>query len=146
MIDNMKKQVSRKAKDTIILKSGAVVKLTPNQKAYADTKLENPNMPLTEVVKRAYPNVKDSNVASTIAALNDKNKDLQIYTGEQVNKAKKRIVELIDSEREDISLRASVDVLDREHGKAVQQVQTTSRVMTISIDLTNGLVEPQTEG
>lgn len=140
------KTKTRKAKETIVMKSGAIVKLTPQQKAYADLLLEQPNTAQTDIVKQAYPNVTDSNLASTIAAQNNKNTDIQIYTGEQISKAKKRVVELIDSEREDIALRASVDVLDREHGKAVQQVQTTSKVMTINIDLSgNGLAEPQTE-
>ena len=140
------KTKTRKAKETIVMKSGAIVKLTPQQKAYADLLLEQPNTAQTDIVKQAYPNVTDSNLASTIAAQNNKNTDIQIYTSEQVSKAKRRIVELIDSEREDISLRASVDVLDREHGKAVQQVQTTSKVMTINIDLSgNGLAEPKTE-
>ena len=140
------KNKTRKAKETIVMESGAIVKLTPQQKAYADLLLEQPNTAQTDIVKQAYPNVTDSNLASTIAAQNNKNTDIQIYTSEQVSKAKRRIVELIDSEREDISLRASVDVLDREHGKAVQQVQTTSKVMTINIDLSgNGLAEPQTE-
>ena len=140
------KTKTRKAKETIVMKSGAIVKLTPQQKAYADLLLEKPNTAQTDIVKQAYPNVTDSNLASTIAAQNNKNTDIQIYTSEQVSKAKRRIVELIDSEREDISLRASVDVLDREHGRAVQQVQTTSKVMTINIDLSgNGLAEPKTE-
>ena len=138
------KTKTRKAKETIVMKSGAIVKLTPQQKAYADLLLEQPNTAQTDIVKQAYPNVTDSNLASTIAAQNNKNTDIQIYTSEQVSKAKRRIVELIDSEREDISLRASVDVLDREHGRAVQQVQTTSKVMTINIDL-SGKAEPQTE-
>lgn len=140
------KTKTRKAKETIVMKSGAIVKLTPQQKAYADLLLEKPNLAQTDIVKQAYPNVTDSNLASTIAAQNNKNNDIQIYTNEQISKAKKRVIELIDSEREDIALRASVDVLDREHGKAVQQVQTESRTMTISIDLSgNGLAEPQTE-
>lgn len=137
---------SRKAKTEYNTKSGTKVRLTKQQKDYADIKLENPNMALVDVVKQAYPNAKDSNYASTIAAINEKNESIQIYTNEQVNKAKKRVIELIDSEREDIALRASVDVLDREHGKAVQQVQTTSKVMTINIDLSgNGLAEPKTD-
>lgn len=136
---------SRKAKTEYNTKSGTKVRLTKQQKDYADIKLSNPNMALVDVVKQAYPNAKDSNYASTIAAINEKNNSIQIYTNEQISKAKKKIVELIDSEREDIALRASVDVLDREHGKAIQKQEISSKTMTINIDLSgNGLAEPKT--
>lgn len=146
MIDNMKTgQHASKKKDEYTTKSGAKVYLTRQQKDYADSKLTaKPGTPLTAAAREAYPNAGQDTLRQIVNA-NERNKDVAIYTSEQVTKAKKKVIELVDSQREDIALRASVDVLDREHGKAVQQVQTTSRVMTISIDLTNGLTEPQTE-
>lgn len=140
-------QHSRKAKQEYTTKKGTVVRLTKQQKDYADLKLANPNAALTDIVKQAYPNAKDSNYASTIAAINEKNQSIQIYTNEQISNAKRRIGQLVHSEREDIALRASQDILDREHGKAVQQVQTESKAITINIDLSgdNGLLEPQTD-
>lgn len=60
----------------------------------------------------------------------------QIYLQEHINKAKQRVVTLVDSEKEDIALRASDSILDRALGKATQRTEQQTTVVSINLDLT----------
>jgi hypothetical protein len=71
--------------------------------------------------------------------------EAQIYLQEHIDKAKRTIVDLMDSEKDDIRLRSAQDVIDREHGKATQRVEQTTTGVTLTIDLTNALTQqPET--
>lgn len=61
---------------------------------------------------------------------------VQIYKDSAIRKAKKRIVSLVDSDNEQIALKASADILDRTEGKAAQKTEHTSRVVRVEVDLT----------
>jgi len=58
------------------------------------------------------------------------------YKDSAVKKAKNRIVSLVESPNESISLKASQDIIDRNEGKAVQKNESISKTVTVSLDLT----------
>lgn len=92
----------------------------------------------TQAYKQVHPNA--SHITATANAHQLlKKPEAQIYLKEHVNKASNRIVELVDNEKPDIALRAAQDVLDRSHGKAIQQVNQTTTGVTLNIDLTSSL-------
>ncbi len=108
-------------------------KLTRKQKAWADTYIANPKAPLTDIARQTY-NVTEASTASEISRQNLKKPEIQIYLESHIDKAKSRIIQLIDSDREDIALRASQDVIDRTHGKPtqIQQSQSISFIQHLS--------------
>lgn len=64
----------------------------------------------------------------------------QIYLQQHVDNAKETVVELMNTaKKEEVRLSAAKDVLDREHGKATQRVESQSTGVTLSIDLTSAL-------
>lgn len=63
----------------------------------------------------------------------------QIYLKKHTDKARETVVQLLDSEKDDIRLRASTDILDRTHGKATQRTEVTTQGITLNIDLTSSL-------
>lgn len=65
--------------------------------------------------------------------------EAQIYLQEHVNRARNTVVELLNSEKDDIRLRASTDILDRNLGKATQKIEQTTTGITLNIDLTSAL-------
>jgi len=55
---------------------------------------------------------------------------------EHVGMAKRAVLELVNGARsEDVRLRASQDILDREYGKARQQLEVKSQQVSIAINL-----------
>lgn len=66
--------------------------------------------------------------------------EAQIYLKAHIDRATETVVELMtSSDRDDIRLRSAIDVLDRSHGKAIQQVNQTTNGVTLVIDLTSSL-------
>lgn len=115
------------------------IKLTRKQKAFADELVANPKQSATKAVLKTY-NVKPiGSSARTIAAQNLAKPSIQLYLDKHVQKAKNRVVELIDSDKEDIALRASDSILDRTLGKATQRTEVQTTGVTLTIDLTNAL-------
>ena len=108
--------------------------LTRKQKAFADTLLNNPKMSATKAALATYGTDKDY-VAKNIASENLTKPNIQLYLDEHINKAKNRIVTLIDSEKEEIALRASDSVLDRSLGKATQRTENTTEVVQLNLTL-----------
>lgn len=92
----------------------------------------------TEAYLQTHPNVSRAVAQAQSGKLMAK-PEAQIYLKEHVSKASNRIVELVDNEKPDIALRAAQDVLDRSHGKAIQQVNQTTTGVTLNIDLTSSL-------
>lgn len=70
--------------------------------------------------------------------------EAQIYLQEHVDRAKATMVNLLNSDKEEIQYKSAQDILDRNLGRAIQQVQTTSMGVQLNIDLTSALPEPQT--
>lgn len=59
----------------------------------------------------------------------------QIYLASHRLKARNKIVELVDSDKPQIALRASESILDRDYGKPVRQADSSQTIVQISIDL-----------
>ena len=57
------------------------------------------------------------------------------YKDSAVKKAKRRVIELVDSSNENTALKASQDIIDRNEGKAIQKSETTSKVVTVKLDI-----------
>jgi len=112
------------------------MKLTRKQKAFADELLNNPKQSAARAAMKTY-NVKDLNSAAVQAHQNLMKPNVQIYMSEHIDKAKNRIVTLVDSDKEDIALRASDSLLDRALGKATQTINQQSTSVNINLDLTN---------
>ena len=91
-----------------------------------------------QAYKEVHPNASD-NTASVNAYQLLKKPSAQIYLQEHVNKAKETIVELLQSEKDDIRLRSATDILDRSTGKAIQRTEVTTQGITLNIDLTSSL-------
>lgn len=114
------------------------MKLTRKQKAFSDHLINNPKDSATEAASQTY-DVTSRKSAEVIASENLRNPAIQLYLDEHIDKAKLKIVELIDSDKEEIALRASDSVLDRALGKAVQRQEVHSTGVVLTIDLTNSL-------
>lgn len=66
-----------------------------------------------------------------------KKPEAQIYLQKHISKARNKMVELVDSKKEDIALRASDSVLDRALGKATQRTETTSTTVNLNLNLSD---------
>lgn len=109
--------------------------LKTNSKAILDVYAEQKTKNATKAYKQIHQNASDVTAMTNAYKLLQK-PEAQIYLERHISKASNRIVNLVDSDKPDIALRASQDILDRTQGKAIQQVQTTSKTISINIDLT----------
>ena len=110
-------------------------KLTRKQKAFADEIIKNPKISGSEAARRTYG--KDDKAispatAGRIAHDNLKNTAVQIYMEKHVDRAKEKMVSLMDSENEAIQYKAAKDLLDRTHGTPKQQIE--KRQVNINIE------------
>jgi phage terminase small subunit len=118
-------------------------KLTRKQKAFADHLINNPKQSATKAVQATY-NTKDYSTAGSIAVENLQKPAIQLYLDDHIQKAKNRIITLVDSEKEEIALRASDSILDRSLGKAVQRSEVQSTSVNLNLDLTT-ITDTKTE-
>lgn len=110
--------------------------LTRQNKQVIDIIESEPHTSQTEAYQRVY-GVKNRKNANERASKLMAKPEAQVYRQEHVNRATNRVAELVESEREEIALRASQDILDRHHGKATQKQETVNKKVTISIDLSD---------
>lgn len=110
------------------------MKLTRKQKAFANHLLNNPKDSGTEAASQTY-DVANRKSAEVIASENLRNPAIQFYLEEHVDKAKLRIVELIDDDKSEIQLRASESVLNRALGMPTQRQEVHSTSVNLSLDL-----------
>ncbi len=129
--------MSIKRKITVVAKDGTEIKLTPQQKAYADIKATNPTMSLAEVARRAYPNATGA-TPHQIVNQNENNQSIRIYSNEQLKDAQTFIHSTVNNENAKIRdrLTAAFRVEDRNLGTVVQQIQSNSTKLVLNIDLT----------
>ena len=111
------------------------LRIKPRTKAMVDKLLANPGMSQTQ----AYIETHQTN--NRIVAKNEASKlltkpSVAIYKDSAVRKAKSRIVSLVDSDNENIALKASQDIIDRTEGKASHKDEQLSRTVHVSLDLT----------
>lgn len=92
----------------------------------------------TQAYREVHPNASDITARNNVSQLLKK-PEAQIYLQRHIDKAKAKVVELIDSDKEQIALAASESVLDRVLGKATQRTEVTSTGITLTIDLSSAL-------
>ena len=96
------------------------LKLKPRTIAFIEEMIDNPKLSQTQAYlnthKTTNPNSARASASQLLATPN-----VLIYTNNIENKAKKKIASLIDSDKEEIALKASQDILDRNIGKPVQK-------------------------
>lgn len=127
------------AQDATII---TIMKLTRKQKAFADKLIEHPKMSATQALRETYDIKQEGSTARTMAAQNLAKPSIQVYLEQHVDKAKLRVITLVDSEKEEIALRASEAVLDRALGKATQRTESVSVSLNFGMDL-SGVTTPQ---
>jgi hypothetical protein len=112
--------------------------LKANSKKTLDIIASQTKRNATEAYLTTHPNISKETAKAAANKLLAK-PEAQLYLNEHIDKAKQTIVSLMDSEKDDIRLRASTDVLDRSHGKATQRIEQTTTGITLNIDLTSSL-------
>jgi len=125
-------ELSPEQKRTALAKQ---LRIKPRTKAYVDKLLDNPSMSQTQ----AYIETHDTNSRKTAVVEASKllsKPNVAIYKDSAVRKAKSRIVSLVDSDNENIALKASQDIIDRTEGKAGHKDEQLSRTVHVSLDLT----------
>lgn len=124
-------------------KGNKVIGLTRKQKAFADALIADKKISATKVAQKVYGKPDRDmtyDTASSIASENLRKPEIMVYMQLHSGKAENRIVELIDSKREEIALQASKDVLDRVHGKATQRIEQTTKGVIININLSDSTI------
>lgn len=111
--------------------------MTGKQKAFADALIADPKTTLKQAASQAYGHT--GNLAEVTGYQNIRKPQIVAYLDKHAEKAKNKIVQLVDSEKEDIALRASVDIMDRVHGKATQRIEQHTTGVVLTIDLTSAL-------
>lgn len=109
--------------------------MKPKTKAFIDKIASNPKISAT----KAYLETHETTNAASARASASKllaTPSVRLYMDEHVYKARNRIVDLIDSDKEEIALRAADSVLDRQLGRPTQRVETSSNIVYVNIDMT----------
>lgn len=114
--------------------------LTRKQKAFADELIAHPKQSATKAYLATHETT-SYNGAAVEASRTLKKPNVQLYLDTHIDKAKNRVVQLIDSDKEEIALRAADSVLDRALGKATQRVENQSTVVTLNLTLGTPEVE-----
>lgn len=110
------------------------LRIKPRTKAMVDMLEEDKSLSQTEAYIRTHETSSRKNAAIAASKILKK-PNVQIYSNSVVKKAKTRIGSLVDSSNESIALKASQDIIDRTEGKAIQRNETTSKTVTVSLDL-----------
>ena len=111
------------------------LRIKPRTKAMVDKLLDNPSMSQTQAYIETH-DTNNRNVARVEASKLLSKPSVAIYKDSAVRKAKSRIVSLVDSDNENIALKASQDIIDRTEGKAGHKEGDMSRTVHVSLDLT----------
>lgn len=125
------------------------LKLTRKQKAFADGILAEPKKAATLVALETYgkPDKPTTYMtAAQIAEDNLKKPQIMLYLQQHAVEAEKTMYRVMNRSEQlmeespgyaAVAKSAASDILDRIHGKATQQVETTSKQVVINIDLTS---------
>lgn len=112
--------------------------LKENSKKVLDIIATQKKRNASQAYKEVHPEASDITARANAHQLLKK-PEAQIYLQKHIDKAKKTIVELLDTGKDEIKLRSAQDILDREHGKATQKTEVQTTGVTLSIDLTSRL-------
>lgn len=113
-------------------------KLKHNSKRVLDIVATQKKRNATEAYLQVHPNATKASAQVLASQLMTKPTAI-IYLQEHVDRAKSTIVDLLNSEKDDIRLRSATDILDRNTGKAIQRTENLTTGITLTIDLTSSL-------
>lgn len=114
------------------------LKLKPKVKAFADKLIADPKISHTQAYLDTHQTT--NRAAANVQATKTLAKpSVKIYLQRHANRAKERMLELVESEKEDIALRASVDILDRTYGKAVTKQQSENVNLNVNVEASQEL-------
>lgn len=113
--------------------------IKPKTKEFIDLMNENPKLSAAEAYMQVHSTT-NRNTAKTGASKLLQKPSVIGYKDAAVKKAKRAIVSLVDSDNENIRLKAAQDIIDRNEGKAIQKSETTSKVVEIKLDLSGSKV------
>ena len=108
--------------------------IKPKTKAFVDLLNDDIGITQVEAYRRLHPIASYNTAASASTNLLKKTSVIG-YKDAAVKKAKRRIIELVDSGNESVALKASESIIDRNEGKAVQKSESTQQVVTVKLDL-----------
>jgi hypothetical protein len=118
--------------------------LKQNSKLVLDEYAQQKKKNAAAAYKVVHPNASGVTARTNAYKLMQK-PQAQIYLQQHIDKARETIVDLLQSEKDDIKLRSAIDILDRSHGKSVQRTEVNTSVLTLNIDLTQADITPQLE-
>lgn len=106
--------------------------LKPKSIEVLEHSLRNPKASHADSYRSVHKSANDTTARTNAYKLFNK-PEARIYLQKHIDKARTRIVKLVDSEKEAVALEASKDILDREFGRATQKQQIQSTRITISL-------------
>jgi hypothetical protein len=112
------------------------IMLKPKSIAVLDEIVNNPKISATDAYLKHHKTTNKRTATVNANKLLTKT-DAQVYLNKHINKAKNRVVQLIDSDKEEIAFRASEAVMDRALGKATQRIEQQSTSVNLNLDLTS---------
>lgn len=108
--------------------------LKRNTQNFIDTLHANPGMSQTQAYLDTHRTT-NRKAASVEATKLLHKPSVQIYSNDAVNKAKRKIVTLIDSEQDSIALKASESIIDRTFGKPLNKSESVAKTIEVKLDL-----------
>jgi hypothetical protein len=130
-VKQAKSEERKKALD-VLAKDLGISRRTQN---FVDLLNDNPDISNQQAYIKTHA-TNNTNTAAVEAHRILKSPKVQIYTRSAVNRAINKVVTLIDSEQENIALRASESVLDRQFGKATFKSESVAKTVEVKLDLT----------
>lgn len=118
--------------------------MKPKTKEFVDILLEDPKISATNAYLATHETT-NRTTAKNNAHQTLKKPNVQIYMQKHAKRAANRIVELIDSEKEDMSFKASVEILDRTYGKAIQKSVNQNTNLNVNVEASKELADNFTE-
>ena len=118
--------------------------LTRKQQVFVNHILENPKDSYTKAAQKAY-NTNNARTASVVAAENLAKPSIIMALGKANDRVEQVLTRVIDDwgDSEDtkergLALDTAKYIHDKIHGKATQKIQSTTSVVTLSVDLSGG--------
>lgn len=111
------------------------LRISEKTKQFYDELIDGKHKTIRKAYKTINPETSDQQ-ASVNASRLINNEKYAIYKASAVGKAKRRIVALVNSDNENIALKASQDIIDRTEGKATQKTESVNKTVEVKLDLT----------
>jgi hypothetical protein len=109
--------------------------MKPKTKAFLDKVASNEKISATQAYIETHATTNRASARASASKILAK-PSAQIYLDSHRLKARNKIVELVDSDRPQVALKASESILDRDFGKPLQRATISQEVVQINIDLT----------